>query len=97
MKDYCLWEKQPAGQFCDAHYLGNGSLGMSVMGKAVLEEVFINEDTLWSGSEGFYLNPRHYDRFVEARRLVLEGREKEANTIINNDMEGRWFETYLKH
>ena len=95
MKDYCLWEKQPAGQFCDAHYLGNGSLGMSVMGKAVLEEVFINEDTLWSGSEGFYLNPRHYDRFVEARRLVLEGREKEANTIINNDMEGRWFETYL--
>ena len=62
MKDYYLWEKQPAEQFWDAHYLGNGSLGMSVMGDPVLEEVYINEDTLWSGSEGFYLNPQHYDR-----------------------------------
>ena len=52
MKDYYLWEKQPAEQFWDAHYLGNGSLGMSVMGEPVLEEVYINEDTLWSGSEG---------------------------------------------
>ena len=95
MKDYYLWEKQPAEQFWDAHYLGNGSLGMSVMGAPVLEEVYINEDTLWSGSEGFYLNPQHYDRFTEARRLALEGRGKEANTIINNDMEGRWLETYL--
>ena len=90
MKDYYLWEKQPAEQFWDAHYLGNGSLGMSVMGDPVLEEVYINEDTLWSGSEGFYLNPQHYDRFMEARRLALEGKGKEANTIINNDMEGRW-------
>ena len=95
MKDYYLWEKQPAEQFWDAHYLGNGSLGMSVMGDPVLEEVYINEDTLWSGSEGFYLNPQHYDRFMEARRLALEGKGKEANTIINNDMEGRWLETYL--
>ena len=26
---------------------------------------------------------------------ALEGKGKEANTIINNDMEGRWLETYL--
>lgn len=32
MKDYLLWEDKPAENFCDAHYLGNGRLGMSVMG-----------------------------------------------------------------
>ena len=91
MKDYLLWEDKPAENFCDAHYLGNGRLGMSVMGGAPLEEVYINDDTLWSGSEEFYLNPQHYDKFEEARRLSLEGKVKEANNIINNDMEGRWF------
>ncbi|MDU5289986.1 glycoside hydrolase family 95 protein [Eisenbergiella porci] len=95
MKDYLLWEDKPAEKFCDAHYLGNGRLGMSVMGGAPLEEVYINDDTLWSGSEEFYLNPQHYDKFEEARRLSLEGKVKEANNIINNDMEGRWFEAYL--
>lgn len=95
MKDYLLWENTPAEKFCDAHYLGNGRLGMSVMGGAPLEEVYINDDTLWSGSEEFYLNPQHYDRFMEARKLCLEGKVKEANNVINNDMEGRWLEAYL--
>ena len=55
---------------------------MSVMGGAPLEEVYINDDTLWSGSEEFYLNPQHYDKFEEARRLSLEGKVKEANISL---------------
>ena len=32
---------------------------------------------------------------LEARKKVLSGNVKEANQIINDEMEGRWFETYL--
>lgn len=95
MKRYSLWEEKPAGKFSDAYYLGNGRLGLTVMGGVPLEEIGINDDTLWSGSEKFYLNPRHYESFEKARALALEGNVKEANQMINEEMEGRWFETYL--
>lgn len=95
MKQYYLKESSPAKEFCDGYYLGNGRLGMTAMGGAPQEELYINDDTLWSGSERFHLNEQHYERFREAQRLTLEGRVKEANNIINTDMEGRWFETYL--
>lgn len=95
MRHYYLKENSPAKEFCDGYYLGNGRLGMTAMGGAPQEEIYINDDTLWSGSENFRLNEQHYEKLKEARRLTLEGRVKEANNIINNDMEGRWFETYL--
>ena len=95
MKDYILWEKQPAQKFEDAHLLGNGRLGMSVLGGAPIEEILLNDDTLWSGSEGFYLNPKHYEKLAQARKCALSGNVKEANNIINEDMEGRWFENFL--
>lgn len=95
MKDYFLKEESPAKEFCDAYYMGNGRLGLTAYGGAPKETLNINDDTLWSGSEMFHLNPQHYDRLVEARACTLRGDVKEANTIINNEMEGRWFETYL--
>lgn len=97
MHPYKLWEKTPAKKFTDAHLLGNGRLGASVMGGVPFEEILINEDTLWSGSESFHLNPQHYEKFREAQRLTLAGDVKAANNIINDEMEGRWFEAYMPH
>lgn len=95
MKEYYLREETPAEKFCDAYYMGNGSLGFSSMGRVPQEVIYINDDTLWSGSEKFHQNPQHYEQLQKARRAVLEGNVKDANTMINNEMEGRWFETYL--
>lgn len=95
MAAYALLEDRPAAAFWDAHYLGNGRLGLSVMGQAPLETIYINEDTLWSGSERFVRRPEFYDALMRARACALEGRSKEANRIINDEMAGRWQETYL--
>ncbi len=92
---YYLYEQKPAEAFWDAHYLGNGRLGLSVMGRIPREEIFINEDTLWSGSESFAERPDFYEKLMEVRRLSLSGQVKEANNIINDEMAGRWQETYL--
>lgn len=95
MRAYYLREYEPARKFCDAYYTGNGRLGFTSYGKVPQEVININDDTLWSGSERFHLNEQHYERLLEARAAVLRGEVKKANQIINADMEGRWFETYL--
>lgn len=90
-----MWEETPAHEFWDAHVMGNGHLGMSVYGTIPKDEILINSDTLWSGCENFYVNPKHYVKFCEAQKAALEGRVKEANNIINDEMTGRWTESYM--
>lgn len=95
MKDYYLRESQPAANFWDAYVCGNGRLGLTAVGSVPKETLLINDDTLWSGHEQFHENPRHYERLKKARELVFAGKVKEANNLINDEMEGRWFEAYM--
>ena len=95
MKFLSIWEERPAHEFWNAHLLGNGRLGFSVYGTVPKEEILVNDDTLWSGHEDYYVNPRHYEKFKEAQQLALECKVKEANEVINNEMTGRWSEAYL--
>lgn len=90
-----LYENKNAGSFADAHLLGNGRLGASVYGGVPFEEVLINDDTLWSGSESYRVNGGYYDGLMRARALALAGDVKQANDIINDDMEGNWGEAYM--
>ena len=55
-----LTEKSPALTFEDAHLLGNGRLGATVYGGVPYEEILINDDTLWSGSESYRVNEEYY-------------------------------------
>ncbi|MBR2288406.1 MAG: glycoside hydrolase family 95 protein, partial [Clostridia bacterium] len=90
-----LFETTPASSFADAHYLGNGSLGLTVPGGVPLECLTVNHDTLWSGSETFRENPEHLESLRKCQAAVLRGDVKEANDIINEHMDGRWMETFL--
>ena len=88
MRDYYLREYTPAETFSDAYYMGNGRLGLTSKGTVPQETLHINDDTLWSGSESFHKNVQHYECMLEARKKVLSGNVKEANQIINDEMEG---------
>lgn len=90
-----LYEREPAAQFDDAHLLGNGRLGASVYGGVPFEEILINDDTLWSGSERYRVNDEFYDCLMEARKLALAGDVKQANDLINDHMEGTWGQAYM--
>ena len=90
-----LYEREPAARFDDAHLLGNGRLGASIYGGVPFEEILINDDTLWSGSETYRVNEEFYDSLMKARQLVLSGDVKAANDLINDHMEGTWSQAYL--
>jgi alpha-L-fucosidase 2 len=92
---YYLLEDTPAEDFGDAHLLGNGRLGASVFGCFPYESVLINHDTLWSGQEREKVNPGTFAHFNEARQMVMEGKLREANTLINDKMLGYWSESYM--
>jgi alpha-L-fucosidase 2 len=92
---YCLSENESAKDFHDAHLLGNGRLGASVFGGVPYETVLINHDTLWSGQEREKVNPGTRANFGRARELVMAGKLREANTLINDEMLGYWSESYM--
>ena len=92
---FILWEDEPAKEFSDAHLLGNGKLGASVMGGIPYENILINHDTLWSGQERAKLTPDTRAHLDEARALVLDGKYHEATELINHKMLGYWSESYL--
>lgn len=83
--DQRLWYDHPATTWLEALPMGNSSLGAMVFGGTDTEEIQLNEDTFWSGGpyENNSLTSLQY--LTEVRSLIFDGREKEAEGIINRE------------
>ncbi|MEK3848400.1 glycoside hydrolase family 95 protein [Paenibacillus sp. FSL R7-0340] len=89
-----LWYRQPAEVWEEALPVGNGRLGAMVFGGIREEHLQLNEDTLWSG---FPRDGVQYDalRYLQpVRKLIADGKYKEAEQLINANMLGRDTEAY---
>ena len=73
-----LWYKNPAVQWTEALPIGNGRLGAMVFGGVHKERIQFNEDSLWTGIPRDYSNPQAYEYLPEIRRLLFEGKQREA-------------------
>ncbi len=80
-----LWYAQPAGQWVEALPLGNSRLGVMVYGNPANEELQLNEETVWGGGPHRNDQPNALKALPEVRRLVFEGRNKEAEDLINRE------------
>ena len=80
-----LWYDSPAWIWLEAMPLGNSQLGAMVYGQPDTEEIQINEETFWSGGPHDNDSPTAIQYLTEVRSLVLEGKEKEAENIINRE------------
>jgi alpha-L-fucosidase 2 len=79
-----LWYKQPSGNTWEnALPIGNGRLGAMIYGNTGKEIIQLNEHTLWSGSPNRNDNPLALDSLEIIRRLIFEGKQKEAERIAN--------------
>ena len=81
-----LWYRRPARQWVEALAVGNGRLGAMVWGGILTEQLQLNEDTLWGGGPYNPNNPEALAALPEARRLLLEGKYKEADDLVNQKM-----------
>jgi alpha-L-fucosidase 2 len=79
-----LWYNKPSGAIWEnALPVGNGRLGAMVYGNVVNETIQLNEHTLWSGSPNRNDNPLALDSLAVIRKLIFDGRQKEAEQLAN--------------
>ncbi len=78
-----LWYTRPAKQWVEALPVGNGRLGAMVYGDPSKEIIQLNENTVWAGQPYRNDNPDSRDALPEVRKLIFEGKVKEAQDIIN--------------
>lgn len=81
-----LWYEKPASQWVEALPVGNGRLGAMVFGGTAAERLQLNEDTLYAGGPYDPNNREALGALPEARRLIFEGRYREANDWIGARM-----------
>ncbi|MBN9382503.1 MAG: glycoside hydrolase family 95 protein [Chitinophagaceae bacterium] len=82
-----LWYRQPAGtRWESALPVGNGRLGAMVYGNVELENIQLNEHTVWSGSPNRNDYPEMLAALPEARKLIFEGKQAEAQKLLERSV-----------
>jgi len=81
-----LWYDKSAAEWTEALPVGNGRLGAMVFGGPATEQLQLNEDTLYAGSPYDPNNPEALKALPEARRLIFEGKYKEAHDLVGAKM-----------
>ena len=84
-----LWYNEPAKAWVEALPVGNGRLGAMIFGGVTQERLQLNEDTLWAGGPYDPVNPDAKQALPEARRLIFEGKFKEADRLIGQRIMAR--------
>ena len=80
---YRLWYDQPAQTWTQALPIGNGVIGGMVFGTPAVEHIALNEETIWAGQPNNVVNPNVKAALPEVRRLIFEGKYKEAQDLAN--------------
>ncbi|MEG1587445.1 MAG: glycoside hydrolase family 95 protein, partial [Bacteroidales bacterium] len=80
-EEYKLWYDKPASVWTEALPLGNGRLGAMVYGNPGIEQIQLNEETLWAGRPNNNPNPNALEFIPKVRELVFAGKYLEAQTL----------------
>ena len=80
-----LWYDRPASRWEEALPLGNGRLGVMVYGGCGRAALKLNEATIWAGGPHNTVNPAAREALPEVRRLIFEGRYKEAFDLCDEN------------
>ncbi len=74
---------KPAKSFQQSLPLGSGRIGALVFGGVNEERIVLNESSVWSGSREDADRPDAHKALPEIRRLLLAGRNAEAEGLVN--------------
>ena len=73
----------PAKVWEEALPVGNGKLGGMVFGLPYTERIQLNEDSVWYGGPQDRNNPSALEKLPEIRRLIFEGKIREAEELCS--------------
>jgi alpha-L-fucosidase 2 len=78
-----VWLSAPARNFTESSPMGNGRLGAMLFGGIDDERIVLNENSVWSGSRQEADRPGANKVLPEIRRLLIEGRNADAEELVN--------------
>jgi alpha-L-fucosidase 2 len=85
LSETTIWSDAPARNFTESSPIGNGRLGAMMFGGVDEERIVLNESSMWSGSRQDADRPDAYKVLPEIRRLLLEGKNIEAEALVNSN------------
>lgn len=90
ISDLRVWYDRPAGNTWEAALpVGNGRIGGMIYGNPVNETVRLNESTVWTGGPNRNDNPDALAALPEVRKLIFEGKFKEASALASQKIESK--------
>jgi alpha-L-fucosidase 2 len=84
-----IWFNRPAENWNDALPVGNGRLGAMVFGGVTKERLELNESSVWTGEPRWDANSAALKALPEVRRLLFQGKYKEASDLAQKSIMGR--------
>lgn len=84
-QNHRLWYAKPATHWLEAVPVGNSHMGAMIYGGTETEEIQLNEETFWSGSPHNNNSSESLDKLQEVRRLIFQGKEREAEKLIDQN------------
>jgi alpha-L-fucosidase 2 len=84
-----LWYRYSAREWTSALPIGNGIQGAMMYGGIDNEVICLNEDTLWAGGPYSPENPDGVAALPQIRQLLLDGKYKDADSLISKTMMGK--------
>jgi alpha-L-fucosidase 2 len=81
-----LWYDRPALAWTEALPIGNGKLAAMVFGGIDSEHLQLNEETIYAGKPMDRVNPAAKAAVPEVRRLLMDGKIIEAQTLAEKSM-----------
>ena len=76
-----LWYDKPAATWTEALPLGNGRIGAMVYGNPAIDQIQLNEETIWAGRPNSNANPDALENIPKVRELIAEGKYLEAQDL----------------
>lgn len=86
---YKIWFSQPAADWNEALPVGNGNLGAMVFGGVANERLQLNEESVWTGQPRWDANPDALKTLPVVRKLIFEGKYKEAEELAQKNITGK--------
>ncbi|RBQ04034.1 glycoside hydrolase family 95 protein [Pedobacter miscanthi] len=86
--NHTLWYTKPAEKWTDALPIGNGRLGAMIFAGTAVDHIQFNEETVWTGKPRDYNRKGAYQYLPEIRKLLFEGKQKEAEDLAQEQFMG---------
>lgn len=84
-----IWFNRPAETWNDALPVGNGRLGAMIFGGIATERIEVNEESVWTGEPRWDDNPMALKTLPQVRKLLFEGRYREAEELAQKNIMGK--------